>query len=410
VSALSRSVAVAAGVVRDLRRDGSPAVLVAVSFGWFLTLGVRVVYPALLPQVTGEFGVSNATAGLFVGALWTAYALLQFPGGVLADRVGERLVLAGSVLLTGVAVVGVGLAGSVGAFVAATVALGLATGLYGTTRITVVAAVYDRMETTAIGVSQAAGNVGNVVLSASAGVVAAALGWRFGFGFLLPLLLLAGVGLWVAVPRHASAATHDEPFARTMRRVLAAVRQPRVLAVTLLLSLNMFLYQSVTGFLPTYLVARKGLSPGVAATLYSLFFAAAIGVQFLSGAVADRRGNRVAIAVFVGLSVPAFLVLTVARGLPAVAGSVLLLACLLGGMPPINAAGVGALPEEIQGSGFGLLRTGYIAFGAVGPPTVGLLADAGRFDGAFLLLGGVALATSVWGLLFERVGGTDRGH
>jgi predicted MFS family arabinose efflux permease len=409
VSALTRPVALAADVVRDLRRDGSPAVLLAVSFGWFLTLGVRVVYPTLLPQVTGEFGVSNATAGLFVGALWTTYALLQFPGGVLADRVGERLVLAGSVLLTGVAVVGVAASSTVETFVAATVVLGLATGLYGTTRITVVSAVYDRMEATAIGVSQAAGNVGNVVLSAGAGVVAAALGWRFGFGLLLPLLAVAGVGLWLAVPRRASAATRDEPFGRTMRRVRAAVSRPRVLAVTLLLSLNMVLYQSVTGFLPTYLVARKGLSPGVAAALYAGFFAAAIAVQFLSGAVADRRGNRTAIAAFVGLSVPAFVALTVAESRVAVAGSVLLLSSLLGGMPPINAAGVGALPDEIRGSGFGLLRTGYIAFGAVGPPTVGLLADAGRFDGAFLLLAGVALATSVWGLLFDRVGGADRG-
>jgi hypothetical protein len=73
-------------------------------------------------------------------------------------------------------------------------------------------------------------------------------------------------------------------------------------------------------------------------------------------------------------------------------------------MPPINTAGVGALPDEIRGSGFGLLRTGYIAFGAVGPPIVGVLADAGRFDGAFLLLGGVALALAGWGLVFERVG------
>jgi MFS family permease len=392
------------GIVADLRRDGPGWVLLTVSLGWFLTLGVRVVYPALLPQVTAEFGVGNATAGLFVGVLWTTYALLQFPGGVLADAVGERLVLAGSVVLTGGAVAAIVLSGTLELFVLATVLLGLGTGLYGTTRLTVVSAVYDRMETTAIGVSQAAGNVGNVVLSAAAGLVSVYLGWRWGFGHLLPVLLLSAVGLWVAVPRHASAATDDEPFARTMRKVARAVRTPRVLAVTVLLSLNMFLYQSVTGFLPTYLVAEKGVQPGTAATLFSLFFAAAIGVQFLSGVVADRLGNRVAIAAFVGTSVPAFALLTVVESFPALVVVVILLSSLLGAMPPVNAAGVGALPPEIRGSGFGLLRTCYIAFGAVGPPTVGLLADAGRFDAAFLGLGAVALAMSVWGLLFERVG------
>jgi MFS family permease len=159
----------------------------------------------------------------------------------------------------------------------------------------------------------------------------------------------------------------------------------------------------VTGFLPTYLVAEKGLEPEVAATLYSLFFAAAIGVQFLSGVIADRRGNPIAIALFVGISVPAFVLLTVVESFVSLVVVVVLLSCLLGAFPPVNAAGVRSLPEEIQGSGFGLLRTCYIAFGAAGPPIVGLLADAGRFNTAFLFLGGVALVLSVWGLFFQRV-------
>jgi len=404
VPTLARPVALAAGVVGDLRRDGSVAVLAAVSFGWFLTLGVRVVYPTLLPGVTAAFGVGNATAGLFVGVLWTTYALLQFPGGALADAVGERLVLAGSVALTAAAAVAVAAATTAEAFVGATVVLGVATGLYGTTRITVVAATYDRMAATAIAVSQAAGNVGNVVLSAGAGAVAAWVGWRWGFGALVPAMAVGAVALWLTVPPATGGTAADEPFRETMRRVAVAVRRPRVLAAFALLALNMLLYQSLTGFLPTYLVARKGLAPETAAALYGAFFAAAIAVQFLSGAVADRRGARVAIGAFVGLSVPAFALLTVARSLPAVVASVLLLSSFLGGMPPINTAGVGVLPDEIRGSGFGLLRTGYIAFGAVGPPVVGVLADAGRFDEAFLLLGGVALALAGWGLVFERVG------
>lgn len=399
----TRPLSLVARVVDNLRTDGSGWVLLTVSFGWFLTLGVRIVYPTLLPQVTTEFSVGNATAGLFIGGLWTTYALLQFPGGALADAVGERLVLVGSLLLSTLGVGAIFLSTGLPTFIAATVVLGLSTGLYGTTRITVISATYDRMEATAIGVSQAAGNVGNVVLTATAGAVAAWVGWRWGFGYLVPLLLLCGAGLWLTVPRRASPTTGDESFPETMRRVLAVVRRPRVLAVFALLSLNMFLYQSVTGFLPTYLVEQKGLTPGAAATLYSAFFAAAIAVQFLSGAVADRRGNRVAIAAFVGASVPVFVLLTVVKGVVAVATAVVLLSVLLGGMPPINTVGVGALPDEIQGSGFGLLRTGYIAVGAFGPPTVGALADAGRFDGAFLLLAGIAAGVAGLGLAFDRV-------
>lgn len=214
------------------------SILLIVSPGWFLTLGVRIVYPALLPQVTAEFGVSNATTGAFIDVLWTTYALLQFPGGAIADIVGERPVLVGSILLSAGAVSVIVLSTTVKTFVLATVLLGLGTGLFGTTRLTIISALFDRMRTTAISVNQAAGNVGNVVLSASAGFVSVYLGWRWGFSFLLPVLIACAIGLWVALPRRAAPATGDESFRQTMRKVATSVRQPSVLAVTALLSLN----------------------------------------------------------------------------------------------------------------------------------------------------------------------------
>ncbi len=391
------------GVIADLRRDGSLGLLLSVSLGWFLTLGVRIVYPALLPAISGEFGLGTASAGLLIAVLWTTYALLQFPGGALADALGERLVLVVSVLLTLVAVGAIVLSTTLALFVGASVLLGVATGMFGTTRLTVVAATFDRMETTAISISQAAGNLGNVILTATAGAVSVYAGWRWGFGYLLPALAAGALALWVFVPRRASATTDDDSFAKTMRAVLSVVRQPRVLAVTALLSANMFLYQSVTGFLPTYLVVAKGLEPGAAAALYSLFFSAAIAVQFLSGIVSDRHGNRRAIAAFLVLSIPAFVGLTAVESLPMVVVAVVGLSVILGALPPVNAVGVGALPEAIRGSGFGLLRTGYMVLGALGPPLVGVLGDAGYFDLAFILLGGLALATAVWSLSFERV-------
>jgi MFS family permease len=391
-------------VLSDLRRDGSVGLLLSVSLGWFLTLGIRIVYPALLPAITDEFGVGTATAGLFIAALWVTYALLQFPGGVLGDAVGERLVLVASVSLTMVAVSAIVLSTTLALFVAATVLLGVGTGLFGTTRLTVVAATFDRMETTAISVSQAAGNVGNVVLTATAGLVSVYAGWRWGFGYVLPAMAVAGVALWIFVPRRASATTDGASFRSTMKSVVAAIRRPRVLAVTVLLSANMFLYQSVTGFLPTYLVIQKGLEPGTAAALYSFFYVAAIAVQFLSGVVADRRGNRPAIVGFLALSVPGFVLLTIAVSIPAIVVAVVLVSGVLGALPPVNAVGVGALPEAIRGSGFGLLRTFYMVVGAAGPPLVGLFGEAGRFDLAFLLLGVLALATAVWGLSFQRIG------
>lgn len=392
----------------DLWQGGRGWILLFVSIGWFLTLGVRIVYPALLPQVTAEFAIDYATIGGLISLLWLSYALLQFPGGVVADFIGERAVLVLSVSVTMIGITTIVVAASLPLFVMATIVLGIGTGFYGTTRITVLSAVYSDRDTTAISVSQAAGNVGNVILPVSAGGVSVYLGWRWGFGMLLPLLALTAIGFWAFIPKRTSPHSSDSgTFVRTMRQVGGAITNRRVLAVTSILFLTMFMYQSVTGFLPTYLAEVKTLSPSTAAAVYGLFFASAIGVQFVSGVVADRYDRRYAMAGFLGLSVPAFGLITIAQGLVALLGVVMLLSCMLGGFPPAHAYAVRALPAAVQGSGYGLLRTLYIAFGALGPPTIGVLADYGLFAEGFFLLGGVALLTSVASIRLPSVTGSS---
>jgi MFS family permease len=156
----------------------------------------------------------------------------------------------------------------------------------------------------------------------------------------------------------------------------------------------MFIYQSVTGFLPTYLVATKDVSTTFAAVLYGLFFASAIVFQFFSGILSDRAGQRVGLAVFIGISVPAFILVSMVTSPIGLILAVLLLGSVLGGFPPGHAYAMRSLPSNIQGSGYGLLRTVYIALGAGGPVVIGLFADHGMFDEAFVLLALVAFIAS----------------
>lgn len=392
----STAVARVSDFVGSLWGDGRGWVLVVVSFGWLLVLGGRIVYPAMLPLITEEFAIDYATAGLLVGTLWTSYSLMQFPGGLIADWAGERAVLVLSLSASFVAMAAIYLSPALGAFVVATAILGVGNGLYGTSRVTVLSDTFPDMDTTAISINQATGNVGNTILPVVAGALAAGFGWRLGFGFLVPLFAVGAVGTWLVVPRRTSPSSgEDESIRETMVAVLAAIRTHEVLLVTVVLFLLMFVYQSVTGFLTTYLVEAKGIGPGRAATLYGAFFASAIVFQFSSGLVADRYGQRFALGLFAGAAVPAYLALPFASGTAQLAVVVVFLSATLGAFPPSHAYAVRAIPSEIQGSGYGLLRTLYIAFGAAGPPTVGFLADVGQFDEAFFLLAAVALAASL---------------
>lgn len=55
-----------------------------------------------------------------------------------------------------------------------------------------------------------------------------------------------------------------------------------------------------------------------------------------------------------------------------------------------------ALPDDVEGVSYGLLRTVYLGIGATGSVAVGAFADADLFDEAFLFLG--CLTAVVFGL------------
>lgn len=134
--------------------------VVVVAAGWVVVSGSRFVLPVLLPWITVDFGIDGTTAGILFTGLWTAYALTQFPTGLLADRTSNRTVL---LLGIGVALVGTGVtsvAPTFETFVFGGLLFGVGAGLYAPPRVTVLSDAYDERRGSARGVTFAAGTPG----------------------------------------------------------------------------------------------------------------------------------------------------------------------------------------------------------------------------------------------------------
>lgn len=382
--------------VAPLRGEGRGWVVTTVAAGWLVVLGTRFVLPAVLPQITADFDINNTTAGFAVTLVWLAYAGMQLPGGVLVDRLGERRLLATSTAVGGLGIAALALSPVVGAFLLASAAFGLGTGLFGTARGTVLSRVYREHDGAAFGVVLAAGSLGAASLPFVAGALAPVVGWRAVLGAFGPAFLLVAGGLWWAVPPGTRPAGRT---VRSLRRdagaVRAALSNRAVTVAAVGASLMLFAFQGLTAFLPTYLVVRKGLSPGTAAGLFAVLFAAGAGFQFVAGGAADRLGHGRVLAGVAALSVPPLLLLPVVEGLAPLLGLSAFLGVRLGVGPVTNAYVVGALPDEVVGAAWGTVRTVFMGVGATGAVAVGALADAGRFDAAFVglaALSGVAAA------------------
>lgn len=401
--------------VRGLRGDGRGWLLIAVAIGWAFTLGMRFLIPTLLTQIEASFHISDALAGLAITCLWIGYALMQFPAGVLVNRLGERKLLTASLCLSGISMLVLGVAPIFGVFFVGSAAYGLGSGLYGPSRGTVLSRTFTRNAGAAFGVTLAIGSLGSAFLPNLGAAVVHFVGWRVIIsGLSIPFFVMAAL-TWRVVPDRPSASERsggsesastdtasDGGQTRTLpevRELVGTLSDRSILLATISIAILLFVYQGITAFLPTYL-QTKGLSQGTAALLFGFMFVCGAISQILAGSAADRIGVKPVLIAVTAIGVVAPIALTLVSGTLALTVVVGVLGTRMAVNAVTNAYIIGTLPDHIEGAAWGFIRTGFFLVGATGSTFVGFFADANRFDAAFVILGVLsAVALGLYALL-----------
>ncbi|MGQ3413868.1 MFS transporter [Natrinema sp. LN54] len=375
--------------VGELWSGGRGKILLAVAFGWFLSISVRMIYPAVLPHIRGTYDLTLTTSGFLLTVLWIAYASGQLPGGILADWIGERPLLIASSLLAAAMLALVIVADSAVILFSATALFGAGTALYGVSRFTILEKIYSEQLGTATGATMAAGDIGNAVMPPAAGFIATAMAWQYGLGLAVPLFLLAAVGLWATLPKRMSAATSlRESIA--LGDILSTLSQPIVLRGTILLVLWAVIIQAFMGFYPTYLIDEKGISARIATALFGFFFALGILMKPVAGRAYDSIGVRIPLLALMSVASLALAALPFVEAVWLFVPVTVLASSLLGFETIVISDLTRRLPEGTQGTNLGALRTVYLALGALSPVLFGAIAEQGYFDEAFLGIAGLA--------------------
>jgi MFS family permease len=177
-----------------------PSLLVPYAFGLVdrTTAGFFALVGTFFFQ--SEFGLDPAGTGLLLGAFFGPFALLQYPFGILSDRIGRTLPIAVGSLFFGLAVVGVGTSPSV--VVAATVMMlvGVGGALCAPATLALVgdlAGADDRG--TAVGGFNIVGSVGFLLGTVVGGVLADRFGYEVAFLVVGGAEILLAVGLLPAL-------------------------------------------------------------------------------------------------------------------------------------------------------------------------------------------------------------------
>lgn len=355
---------------------GRRGTLAAVAVGNFSQLGARLLVGAVVPFVLVEFHTGTSTVGLALTGMWLAYALAQFPSGVLADRYGERRLVLAGVAGTGVGAALVAVAPSVAAFAAATLVLGAGAGLFFAPAAALLSRLFDERGGP-LSALTASGAVAGVAYPAVGGVVGMRAGWRPAVALGAVVALPVFLGTVGVVPRLAPATPERRLRSALDRgRVVGLLTRPSLVFTTALAVLCGFAFQALSSFLPTFLVEYRSLTPATAGVAFGAMFALSSGAQVAAGRVSDALSRDAAIAGSAALAATGIALLLAVPGRAGTVAGVAVLGVGVGWPGAVQARFMDRLSEAERGYGFGLLRTVYMCLAASGSAVVGVLGDA----------------------------------
>ena len=345
-----------------------------------------------------EFGWSVTQISAAVTAMMLMTALCMSVAGTLVDRFGPKAVLAPSIAILGLCLLGVPFVGAhYWLFLLLYVGMGtIAVGSNSVGYVRLLASWFDKSRGLAIGIAGSGTGLGFAYVPIFTQYLISNYGWRAGYIGLAAILLLVTLPLVLLVLRNKPSdigmnvdgvAAAEEPKAETGLSVAEAVRTlPFWILVLVFFSLSFVLYGLIPHLVP--MIQARGVGVEQAAMVASIFGLASFGGRVLIGTLVDHLDARHVAAFFIALSAAGVAILAADLPLWAVYAAAFLLGGTLGAEVDLLAF--------LSSRYFGLRRFaqifgvifGVVMFGmALGPVAFGAVFDQTGSYQSILALG-----------------------
>ncbi|HZO81258.1 MAG TPA: MFS transporter [Candidatus Binataceae bacterium] len=373
-------------------------IAVALFVSLFFIWGVGYnCFPIFLPSFLKTFHLTKEQVGLVPAAQAITAGVFGLVIGWLLDRVPAQFVMAVGAVLTALGIGVMAQAGSLNGLLAGSVITGV--GMCAATILPasmVISNWFGERRGTALGLTMAGMEAGGMVITALAGYLIVAIGWREAYVLLAAPLIVVVLPLYLIFVRtrpQAAAYTTAAPAvsAEDAARALPGLEVAEALhtrAFWMLVVLQ-FCYTFTVGGVFIHLVQYL-LNVGYTQAIGTLVVSVSLGLALIGkpglGALGDRIGGRNALGLALLIGAVNTVLLLMAKEYWALA--IFTLVSGITGAAPI------ALGPMVQVETLGLKRYGSIAGllgipftlgAATGPPIVGHLADlgAGSYASAF---------------------------
>ena len=352
----------------------------------------------LFPVWQAAFGLSFAQVGLVKTLYSGSMAALQVPASLLAERVGERVLLAFGTLVAAAGFIASGWTAGFAGLALCLMLSGSGASVQHPLGAALTSRAFDGAQSrAALSTYNFSGDIGKVLLPALCAALLAVLDWHAVTALMGALGLAAALAIWFAVPRalHQPQHSADAPAAEgsvagAAGNARGTLANPGFISLAAIGVVDSATRMGFLTLLPFVLIA-KGASVTEVGFALSLTFAGGATGKFICGLIAARAGV-LRTTILTELATAAGIVALLPLSLEV---SMLLLPAIgiaLNGTSSVLYGTVAEIvPSARRARAFGIFYTLTIGAGAVSPVLYGLLGDAIGVPRTFGVIAAVVL-------------------
>lgn len=260
--------------------------LFLISLAWLLIFIGRVTPSTLLVNITGDLGISDIQAGWAFTGMWTMYGLMQFPGGVLSDVYGRKIIITLSALFFSFATFLTGFNINAISLVITFSLIGMAAGILPAPSFTMIAELFGPRKGKALGIHSSIGS-----LSGFAPLIVPFLALFLGWRYVFILWGILGVFLTLFIYKYITETLESPIREKWKNRFIIGLKglaQKEILFMFLVNLVISFAWMGMLNWFPTYLQQVKGFGPELAGLLFAIMMSGGLLFKPVIGHLSDR--------------------------------------------------------------------------------------------------------------------------
>jgi len=375
-------------------------ILALLFLGWSLGNLDRYIMNYAVVSITGDLSLDASSTGIILSAFFLGYAIMQIPGGWLADKFGAKRVLLMAVIMWSIFTGLTAVAWSLTAMIVIRFLFGIGEGGFQPASSKIIATIFPKEERgRAMSIMLTSGGIVSLIVPLLAAYLLGTIGWRMMFIIIGAIGAIIALLYWkyIKLPQEQAVQVERDENVSPKVSLKELFKTPLMWNLIIAYFCIYAVNWGLVSWIPTYLQKNRGLdlmSIGWAQTIPAI--TTIIGV-YGSGFIIDKlpRGmdkilGSISCAVIGILLYLMFTAKSVSLFISYQTVVSIFIAFVITLLPAIV---LKKLPSSITGSAMGVANTGGQLAGFVTPMAIGFMVDAfnGSFDAAFWMLIGFAL-------------------